>query len=275
MLFVPYKAIFQLIASAALGILVVALGYGLDINFLYKKLAATQRQVATLKEQVRLAQQKLTLLPVSPVKQSGEKTIRLVPELEVVDILSILEKEIVAAKIAPGLFEPGRAQENGKFIVYPIKLELVGEYKNLLMFINNLLKDQSLITIEELSLQKKKEEGGDNLHLQVLVVFYKSKHVYERNSKEVSIPVFERDLFKPGVGKKDLFLWSSQELNFFGLMKQAGIVFGVIGDPVGNIYRVKVGDSFGLNRSVITAISECGVKTARQADNIQRGGKCI
>ena len=121
-----------------------------------------------------------------------------------------------------------------------------------------------LVVIEDLSLQKKNNEDVDDLQMQILLMIYKNKYMLAEGIKSWSIPLTIPHIFKQGINSKDLYLWANKELRFLGLIKEAGAVFGVISDPLGGVYRVKVGDKVGLNNSVIAAINECGIKMVKK-----------
>ena len=258
----------------AVGILILILGYGGDIIFLQRKLNFIHKQIVTIRELIqkkkKMVQQDPKLLPAQHVVKSDE----LKSGFEVINVLNGLEKAIFEARVEPSLFEPQVSRENEFLIAYPIKLEISGGYKNLIIFINNMLKQPYLVVIEETNLQKKVINNIDNLNMQVLLAVYKNKKIETRSmiNKLVSfIQIPERDIFKQSNIGKNLFLWSSKELRFLGLIKQSGIIFGIISDPLGGVHRVVVGDKIGLNQSKITAIDENGVITVNQSENVYRG----
>jgi len=258
----------------AVGILILILGYGSDIIFLQRKLKFIHKQIVTTRELIqkkkKMVQQNPKLLPAQYVAKSDE----LKSGFEVINVLNGLEKAIFEARVEPSLFEPQVSRENEFLIAYPIKLEISGGYKNLIIFINNMLKQPYLVVIEETNLQKKVINNIDNLNMQVLLAVYKNKKIETRSmiNKLVSfIQIPERDIFKQSNIGKNLFLWSSKELRFLGLIKQSGITFGIISDPLGGVHRVVVGDKMGLNQSKITAIDENGVITVNQSENVYRG----
>lgn len=239
-----------------------------------KQIVGVKKQIIAKKEEVqqkKSAQQKSKLL----LTQVAEKTVRLSSGIEVINILSILEKAVVGAQITSTSFEPQAVQQDEWFMVYPIKLELEGDYKKLLIFINNVLQLSYLVAIEDLNIQKKKDDDRDNLIARILLVVYKNKHTVARDISNLFIHVSERDIFKQEIYRKNLFLWSSKELRFLGLIKQGQMNFGVVSDPLGGVYRVVAGDKIGLNQSEIIAVDKCGITTVKMTENIYRGGKCI
>jgi Tfp pilus assembly protein PilO len=263
------------IVSTIFSVLVAAIVYITDINFLYKKLAMTQKQITVIKKEIGITQQKQKLPRSLSIEHQVVRGVHMIPELELVSVLDDLGKEMAASQVAARVLEPLPIQQNENFIIYPIKLELDGGYKSLFMFINRVLRLPYLVVVEDLDLQKNKDEGLEDLNLQTMLMIYKNKYIMDKNAKSVELSFAKRDIFKPEIGRTNIYLWSSKELRFFGLIKQAGLVFGVIGDPLGGIYRVGVGDKIGLNRSVIVGISECGITTTKQTDAIYSGEKCV
>ena len=267
----------RFVVNLALGILTMVLGYNADIIFLYKKIEALQKQIANTEKQIQTKRQAISMEQGSKLLPAplAERLVRPASGLEVISILEILENAVVAARVTSSLFESEALQEDEWFLIYPVKLEIKGTYKKLLMFINNVLRLPYLVTIEDLNLQKKKDDDADDLNMLVFLTVYKNKHSVAGKIKSASIHISERDIFKQEIYKKNLYLWLSKELQFLGLITQAKTTFGVVSDPMGGIYRVTIGDKIGLNQSKITAVDECSITTTKKEDNIYRGGKCI
>ena len=71
---------------------------------------------------------------------------------------------------------------------------------------------------------------------------------------------FQRDIFtKATDSSANLFLWSTKELIFLGMIKQDKNIYGFVSDPVGVAHRVTIGDKVGLKQKKITAINERGI----------------
>lgn len=257
--------------SLILGILFIISGYKVDLSFSYKKLFLIEKQIATIKNQLQTKK----MLMQQNRSRFETQFIPLVPDRGIADILDPLEKALATAQVDLNSIEPQEAKENQWVKIYPIKVEIKGEYKNLLQLINQLLHLPVLTTIEDLNLQKKQEEkNNENLCLQILLMVYKNKYRTVQNPTNLSIPLSRRDIFKPEISAKNLNLWSTKELCFLGLIKLGKMVLGIISDPLGEIYHVKVGDKIGLNQSEIMAIDAAGIRTTEQSDYILRERKC-
>ncbi len=255
-------------AIALFGVGVVVLGYLADIRILYKKLEAVQRYNLAIKEQVQVAQAKLKLLRTPVMANKSQRAVPVVAELETINILGVLEQEIIAARVTPLLFEPKAVQHNANFAMFPVVLELSGTYKNLLIFIDKVMHLPYLVGVEELNLYKKKYGEAEDLQMQIFLTIYKNKSGLASDIKQWSIALTARDIFQQAIIKKNLSLWAKKELRFLGLIREADEVWGVLGDPLGGVHRVKIGDRVGLEASIVTAIGESSITTDKDKSYI-------
>jgi Tfp pilus assembly protein PilO len=265
------------------GLLVFIVGYVTDIKFLQTKLhvVKTQRAKSTQLlqnkrqegQEAKVEQQKIKVLQT----QYAAKLNRFANDFGMADILNGLERAAKNSQAELQLLEPQNIIEDEFFMVYPVKLELCGPYKNLLGFVNNVLKQPYFTVVEEFSLQKKAiEDDNDELNMQAVLAVYRNKissgtSVTNKQllpNNPIKIP--GRDIFAKAVVKANLFLWSCDELYFLGLLKHHQTTYGVVSDPMGKIHRVMVGDKIGLKQSKIIAIDEHGIIAADKADNIYR-----
>jgi len=301
----------QLIASLVFGILIFILGYGLDIRLLQEEHQKLQIKIVAIEKKLCSAKKKIF---------KKQNAVVVEPDFDLIHILSFLEKAMLASRVKPFLFEPQPIKSGGEC---SIKLVLKGSYKNLLVFVNDILQSSYLVVIENLILKKDPSDhepsfpsqrrrgtresrlkfiprglprdkamgelprgeaplgkpgvhttgAVKNLIMEVLLSVCKSKLPIDHNSKPIvlSADFLNRDVFKKDDQKRGLHLWPSGELYFLGLIKQKKKVFGVISDPTGNIYQVKVGDKVGIKQSEITAIDAKGIATVNLEDDI----KCI
>lgn len=195
-------------------------------------------------------------------------------------MITLLERAMHDSNLEPYLFEPLPTQETQWFTVYPIRLEFDGMYKNLLSFLNQVLRLPYLVVVDDLVLRKKTTNDSDGLNIRVVLTIYKNKFVFSKEFIPASLDDFsisddDRDIFSQIKARGSLHLWATQELHFLGLIKQNQKMVGIVGDPVGGVYQVMVGDKIGLNQTKIISIDKCKIVTANQLDNISRGEKCI
>jgi Tfp pilus assembly protein PilO len=248
----------QFFICLGVGLLFLILGYATDINFLQSKLRYEKEQKIKLKQLLQNKTQEIKKLPkqdVAPSQKSGN-------DFSVINILNSLEKAAADSQTELQLLEPQSIKEEESLVVYPVRLEVYGQYKKLMEFLNNVLKQPYFTLFEELILQKKSTDDRNNdLNLQVLLVVYKNKKSTEGAIKNGIISLVERDVFVKAASKANLFLWSERELHFLGVVKQKQNIYGFVSDPLGMIYRVAVGDKIGLKQNKIIAIDESGVKT--------------
>ncbi|MDR1057615.1 MAG: pilus assembly protein PilP [Coxiellaceae bacterium] len=57
-------------------------------------------------------------------------------------------------------------------------------------------------------------------------------------------------------------------MRFLGLIRDTQTILGIVSDPMGGIYRVKVGDKIGVSQNRIVAIGERKIVTTNPVDNI-------
>lgn len=265
-----------------LGVLIIIFGYEVDIKSLRKKLKRSKAQVVTTtnliikNKQAVITQDKFHLekdeLPAIPLVKKKALT----PDLSVINILHDLEEILFGIKTESNLLEPETIRDNEWFSIYPVKLSFRGEYKALFVLLNRVLQLPYLVVIEELELQQKKDAEVKGLYMHILLAVYKSKYdgiedmIKKRPAEKLSLKISGKNVFECPERGGNLQMWSSRELRFLGLIKQAQVTFGVLSDPLGGIYRVKVSDVIGDGKSKITAIKERGIFTTNQADNIYR-----
>jgi Tfp pilus assembly protein PilO len=269
----------QFIVCLGVGFLCLMLGYVADITFLQKKLYHVRQQkeeaiqrLQSKPQEPKAEQQKIEILR----EQYITKLKRFVGVFDLADILTGLEKASVNSQVELHAVEPQAAKEEGAFVVYPVRLDLCGQYKNLLGFINDMFKQPYFTVFKEVTLQKKiASEEGDELSMQALILVYENKKPREKHTdsnasftRGAVIGLPGRDLFTKTTSEVNLFLWSSKELSFLGLMKQNMRIYGFVADPLGGVHRVVVGDKIGLKQSKIVAIGESGIVAADKANNI-------
>jgi Tfp pilus assembly protein PilO len=258
----------KVLTSATLGVIVIVIGYAMDIRFLYKELEVKRKQYIILKEKIQDGQKKLELLLNQVPSKPIEKAQPPITEIETINILSAFEKEILAANVVGILFEPGIVEQNENFLIIPFKLAVEGKYKDLMIFINNIFRLPYVVVIDDVDLQKKKEEDDEYLKMQIMLSIYQNKKGGELRLENCAITQAKRDIFNPDTSKKDLLFWANRELKFLGLIKENKTILGVLSDPFGGIYKVKIGDHIGLNKSVVVAITEDGITTNKKEDDL-------
>lgn len=252
----------QLVICLLLSGLIIILGYGSDIKGLQKKLKSMRTQVATTKLLIRNKKQ-----PIQQTKLIFKEPNKI---LGTIDVLTNLDKALAEAQVTASLFEPQITRESEWLTVYPVKLEISGGYQNLLKFINNVLKQPYLTMVEDIAIQKNGEDEGLNMRVLLAVYQEKKRVTYLIDQATASIQLAKRDIFKKSDIEINLFLWSSKELVFLGIIKRGGKTFGVISDPQGNVHKVTVGDRLGLGQSKIITIDDGGVMVANAMDNVMR-----
>lgn len=255
--------------------MLLILGYIADINILQKKLRLLQEQKLKANQ---LLQDKNQAIQKSELELKNTQTLpaevvaqlqRFAGNFSIIDILNSAEKAAANSQVELQLLELQNTEEDDLFIMYPLKLEIYGQYKKLLEFINNIFKQTYFAIFTELNLQKRATNNSlDELSMQVLLTVYKNKNpgvekttVESAPAKNLAISLPEHDLFTKNTGKTNVFLWSSEELSFLGVIKQNKKIHGFVSDPLGVIHRVTIGDKIGLKLNRIVAIDDNGITT--------------
>lgn len=263
--------------ALGIGLLILILGYAADIRFLQKKLGVVLAQKIKISQLLQNTNKKTKGLNKPRARQQKIKSPQTqygwTCDFDSADILNDLEKAAADSQVSLNMIEPQTIKEDEFFVVYPIKIEIAGQYKNLLALINYIFKQPYFIALEELNLQKRANDVvGNELEMQVLINIYKNKmpqtEIVAMNNLAINKP--ENDIFSKAVGKVNLFLWANRELNFLGTIKQNEGVYGFVSDPTGAVHRVAVGDKIGLKQSEIIAIDERGIKVKNSSGIYRR-----
>ena len=232
-------------------ILTLSIGYIADINVLQKNLRLAQEKKLNIVQQ--LQENNPLNRKLDPKQQH-----KISDNCDITDILHKVEKSATNARVELQLLEPQL-----KDAAFLLKLEIYGEYKNLLKFINNIFHLQYFAIFKELNLRPNNKQFTE-LRMQTLLNIYGTKSA---TTKNIVINLPEHDIFTKTISKPDLFLWSSTELTFLGVIQQNQKVYGFITDPMGTIYHVTVGDKLGLEPSKITAIDANGITITQDNKN--------
>jgi Tfp pilus assembly protein PilO len=264
----------QSLICLGIGLLVLILGYMTDIRFLQKRLQSFREQKFKTnqllqsknqeKRRLKIESQKTKAVPIQYMTKLKQWS----HAFSMPDILNDLEQAVINSKVELEALEPQTTKENEFFAMYSIKLEVTGQYKNLLVFMNNVFNQPYFIAFKELTLQKKpNNDADDELNMQVLltVTTIKSSSV---NNMAITLP--EKDIFTKAIGNPNLFLWANRELSFLGMIEQDKNIYGFVSDPMGTVHRITVGDTIGLKQNKIIAINEHGIATENNANNIYR-----
>lgn len=150
----------KLVVILISGFLLLVLGYSVDLNFLQKSLRLKQKELGMIKE---LLQTKKKELRPEKLMRSLEPSLSeiciansssSIPKQGIIDILHGIERVMILSRVEAAFFEPQAVTANEIMVIYPVKFAVTGQYKNLLTFINNLLKQPYFVVIEELMVQK-------------------------------------------------------------------------------------------------------------------------
>jgi type IV pilus assembly protein PilO len=259
-----------------IGSVLLVLIYTVGIRGLQKKLVSAKEQATNTAKLLRVEKKKIQKAKHAQQKveelqgQYAAKPNHAGDVFSFSDVLSDLEKAASNSRIALQRLELQENKETELFVEHVINIEVKGTYKNLLSFINGLFGQPGFITLKELALQ---QEGAGvfegRLVLRALMVVHESKAFTKRvasikpsalrSSVVINIP--GRNIFLEEKIKQDLSLWRLSELFFLGTIKQGKEVVGFVGDPVGGVHQVVVGNKAGLEQSKIIKIDEGGVAT--------------
>jgi len=174
------------------------------------------------------------------------------------------------SKVKLCLFEPYALKDNVLHDCFSFRIEVEGKYKDLLVFINNILKSTlklpCLIIFESLVFDQK--EDGLSLGLLLSICRKKHKSVLD-DLGLLSIDLLSKDVFKKKDQKMGVSSWLCRELLFLGVIKEEKRVFGVVSDPLGYVYQVQVGDKIGVDKSMVLTIEDDKIITSDQKEVVR------
>lgn len=213
-------------------------------------------------------------------------------QLSINGILNTLEAsanktQIIIQKIEKYIHKPTALWDS-----YQVDLTVAGQYQYIVNFINAIMQQYNFITFDEFALQKINASPiEDEFTLNINLTIYSNKinaatiseklkptsdlektekpgsfelrsgttvmrgKLLENNNNRISQP---KNYVK---NKSNLYLWSMQELQFVGSVKQHNKITGFVTDPMGETHQITIGDKIGLKQDVITDINENGITT--------------
>jgi len=178
--------------------------------------------------------------------------------------------------------KPGQEFCKNSLCYFPLQISIVGNWQQIITFIFALAKTEKLYVLYDLVLQP----YGDNLQAtkllrldgQVLVYKLQESAISASATKSNGTPNWQKlflhrlklnDLFFLDNAKlRDLYLWDTANFKMLGTIKQDKQIWGIIADPVGNIYHVTAGMQIGVRHYRILKVSEEAIIVEQSAGNI-------
>lgn len=213
-------------------------------------------------------------------------------QLSISNILNTLEisankTQVIIQKIAKYTYKPAALWDS-----YQIYLTVAGQYQYIINFINVIMQHYNFITFNEFELQKIHNSVlEDEFTVNITLTIYYNKinaTIAPENLKPTSslekvekpgsrglrpeMTIMNRQLLEKNNNRisqpknypknsSNLYLWSMQELQFIGSIKQHNKIIGFVTDPMGETHQITIGDKVGLKQDIITNINEKGITT--------------
>jgi Tfp pilus assembly protein PilO len=207
-------------------------------------------------------------------------------EFSFTDVLQDIARTAAADKFDLNNIHPEPMQTIAGENVYPLGFTAILNYRQLLAFCKLMLKFDYPVLIDELSIQK--TNNAEELFLQAKIVAYQNAELLltrhngsladggQEKTEQKRLLRYKaklsivRDPFVAASNAVtyDLAQWASNELKFLGIFQQGEGTFGIVEDPLGNVYHVTYGMRIGATHSKILQITEQGIVTEHAADNI-------
>lgn len=247
-------------------------------NALKLELTVLQHQVAILPQ---LKRQVITLEEDYASYIKHDKT-----DFSFADVLQDVARAAAADKFDLNNIHPEAAQAIAGEKTFPLGFTAILNYQQLLTFCKLMSKFDYPVLIDELNIQK--TNNAEELFLQAKIIAYQNKEPLltvnnsnaagawqkkaeqKRSLRHKEKLNIIRDPFvaASNAASFDLAQWASNELKFLGVFQKADSTFGIVEDPLGNVYHVTYGMRIGAKHSKILQITEQGIVTEHAEDNI-------
>ncbi len=162
-------------------ILVLVLGYFLDIQGQQEKLAVAEAQELQLKQDFEKKWKKAAnldayKLQMKEMEQSFGTMLRQLPsKTEIDDLLVDISQTGLAAGVEFKLFKPGKEIQKDFYAEFPIEMEMTGDYHRFGRFVSGIAALPRIVTLHNISIKKggKATDGKKNLTMKVIAKTYR------------------------------------------------------------------------------------------------------
>jgi len=161
-------------------ILVLVLGYFLDIQGQQDQLGMTEAQELQLKQDFETKWKKAAnldayKLQMKEMEQSFGTMLRQLPsKTEIDDLLVDISQTGLASGIDFKLFKPSKEIQKDFYAEFPIEMEMTGDYHRFGRFVSGIAALPRIVTLHNISIEKSKQAGGDkNMSMRVIAKTYR------------------------------------------------------------------------------------------------------
>ena len=166
---------------AVVCILVLVLGYFLDIQGQQDRLSMTEAQELKLKQDFEAKWKKAAnldayKLQMKEMEQSFGTMLRQLPsKTEIDDLLVDISQTGLASGIDFKLFKPNKEVHKDFYAEFPIEMEMTGDYHRFGRFVSGIAALPRIVTLHDISIEKdiKSEESGKNMNMHVIAKTYR------------------------------------------------------------------------------------------------------
>jgi Tfp pilus assembly protein PilO len=267
-------------------------GFLLILDPLWQQMQNLSKKHSALNSKLKLLQHQAAVLPqlkkqVLVLEEDYASYIRQDKvDFSFTDVLQDVARTAAAEKFDLNNIHPEMPQTVAGEKEYPLSFTAILNYRQLLAFCKLMLKFDYPVLIDELSMQK--TNNAEELFLQAKIVAYQNAeplltgnndNIADGWQKKIEQKRLLRHRLKLSIVRDpfvaasnaaicDLAQWASNELKFLGIFQQGDATFGIVEDPLGNVYHVTYGMRIGAGHSKILQINEQGIITEHGADNI-------
>ncbi|MCW9024157.1 MAG: type 4a pilus biogenesis protein PilO [Gammaproteobacteria bacterium] len=157
-------------------ILVLVLGYFLDIKGQQEKLTVIRSQELQLKDDFQKKWQKAAnleayKLQMKEMEQSFGAMLRQLPsKTEIDDLLVDISQTGLASGIEFELFKPQKEAHKDFYAEFPIEMKMLGDYHRFGRFVSGVAALPRIVTLHNIEIKKDKKQGDENQKMTMSII---------------------------------------------------------------------------------------------------------
>jgi hypothetical protein len=249
-------------------------------KFLLKKIAKYQDTI-TARKNLLWQQEKLE-------REILHQQPRMLQPLSITELLNNFIAVANKVGVTIVTLTPQKQQDDKGFNSLTLQLTIAGSYQRILRLIKTLEAQKGLIVFKQVSLQVLSNNliAADEVTLTALINVINCTDKISTMTAHSTL-IFPVIAYSHGLGKRnpfaesssskkndneDLANWSMGQLKFLGMIWHENIVWGIVIDPSGEVYHVRVGEKLGREGAVIANITTDKLVTTKPQLIIIRDG---
>ncbi len=172
-------------------VLVLVLGYFLDIKGQQQNLSAAEARELQLKQDFESKWKKAAnldayKLQMKEMEQSFGTMLRQLPsKTEIDDLLVDISQTGLASGIDFKLFKPGKEIQKDFYAEFPIEMEMTGNYHRFGRFVSGIAALPRIVTLHNISIEKKDADGDDKKNMTMRVIAKTYRYLDENEIAQI------------------------------------------------------------------------------------------